>query len=74
LKRRLKKIKMQIKEQEGLIITQKQTYEWRRAAEHDKMTAAFDVEAASHELEKVVHGDGPAKFPIERADAKAYRI
>ncbi len=71
---KIEKIRMQIKEQEGLIITQKQTYEWEKEqAEHDKMTAAFDVEAAEHELEKVVHGDGPAEISrLKGAMQKAY--
>lgn len=60
---KIEKIKMQIKEQEAFVITQEQTYEWEKVqAEHEKKTAAFDVEAAELELEKVVHGDGPAEI------------
>jgi HlyD family secretion protein len=71
---KIEKIKMQIKEQEAFITTQEQTYEWEKEqAEHEKKTAAFDVEAAELELEKVVHGDGPAEISrLKGAMQKAF--
>jgi HlyD family secretion protein len=71
---KVEKIKMQIKEQEAFIESQEKTYEWEiNQSEHETKTAAFDVEAAELEVEKVIHGDGPLEVSrLKGAMQKAF--
>lgn len=60
---KLEKLKSQIKEQETYLITLKQTLEWEEnQALHESKTAAYEVETAELEIEKIIHGDGPQEI------------
>ena len=57
---KLDKLRSQIKEQEAYITTLEQTLDWEiNQADHENKTAAFEVETAELELEKIMRGDGP---------------
>lgn len=57
---KLEKIRGQIKEQEVYVTTVEKALEWEKSqTEHENKTAAFDVESAQLELEKIIEGDGP---------------
>lgn len=54
------KLRSQMKEQEAYIAVLEQALEWEKIqAEHKNRMAAYEVESAELELEKIKHGDGP---------------
>ncbi|WP_068471363.1 efflux RND transporter periplasmic adaptor subunit [Candidatus Protochlamydia phocaeensis] len=60
---KVEKLKAQIKEQETYLLTLKQTLEWEiNQAEHENKNAAYEVETAALEIEKITHGDGPQEI------------
>lgn len=57
---KIEKLEGQIKEQEAYILGVEQTLNWEEVqAEHENKTAAFEIESAQLELEKITNGDGP---------------
>jgi HlyD family secretion protein len=60
---KIEKLQAQMKEQEAYITTQEQTLEWETIqADHKNRTAAFEVETAKLELDKIIYGDGPQEM------------
>ncbi|MCE2982086.1 MAG: efflux RND transporter periplasmic adaptor subunit [Parachlamydia sp.] len=71
---KLEKLKGQMKEQETFITTLAQTLAWEEnQAEHEQKSAAYEMEMAELEIEKLIHGDGPQEVSrLKGAMQKAY--
>lgn len=60
---KIEKIRIQIREEEAHLATLKGAVLWEKLqAKHKNQTAAFEVESAELELEKIMQGDGPQEI------------
>lgn len=68
------KLKSKIKEQEAYVASLVQAWEWEKSqAEHKNKTAAYEVETAKLELDKLIYGDGPQEMSrLKGAMQKAF--
>lgn len=71
---KLEKLKARMKEQEIEVSALEQAYEWEKSqADHKSKIAAYEIETAQLELDKMIHGDGPQEISrLKGAMQKAY--
>lgn len=71
---KLEKLIGKIKEQDAYISSLEQAWEWEKSqAEHKNKSAAYEVETAKLELDKMIYGDGPQEISrLKGAMQKAY--
>ena len=68
------KLEGKIKEQESIVLSLERACAWEKCqAEHKNKTAAYEVDTAKLELDKMMHGDGPQEISrLKAAMQKAY--
>jgi HlyD family secretion protein len=71
---KVEKLKSQIKEQDAYVAALEQALEWEAVqAEHENRTAAFEVDTAELEIDKIKQGDGPLEISrLKSAMQKAW--
>lgn len=71
---KLERLEGKIKEQEMVVSSLEQAWEWEKSqADHKNKTAAYEAETAKLELDKMIYGDGPQEISrLKAAMQKAF--